>query len=82
MCLPMAHDAAMRINPHRYSTRLIVHPNVPYTSHPIAWYHGFEGGRAWYSGLGHFDFVWTNPLFEKHLFGGLLYASGVTNVTP
>lgn len=57
-------------------------PNVPHTSHPIAWYHEFEGGRAWYSGLGHFDFVWTNPLFEKHLFGGLLYASGVTNVTP
>jgi cytochrome c len=43
---------------------------------PIAWYHDFEGGRAFYSGLGHTAESYTEPLFLQHLWGGLQYAAG------
>lgn len=46
------------------------------SSHPMAWYHNFEGGRSFYTGLGHVDEAYTDPLFLKHLLGGLQYAMG------
>ena len=42
--------------------------------HPIAWYHDFDGGRAFYSGLGHTDESFAEPLFLQHVWGGILYA--------
>jgi type 1 glutamine amidotransferase len=45
-------------------------------SHPIAWYHDFDGGRAFYTGLGHVDASYSDPLFLKHLLGGIQYAMG------
>lgn len=42
--------------------------------HPIAWYHDTKGGRAFYTGLGHTDASYTDPLFLQHLWGGILYA--------
>ncbi|GAB3922775.1 ThuA domain-containing protein [Mucilaginibacter myungsuensis] len=45
-------------------------------SHPIAWYHDFEGGRVFYTGLGHTDESYTEPLFLQHLLGGIKYAIG------
>ncbi len=44
--------------------------------HPIAWYHDYDGGRAWYTGLGHTDASYSEPLFLQHLLGGILYAAG------
>nr|WP_236634453.1 ThuA domain-containing protein [Pedobacter antarcticus] len=44
--------------------------------HPIAWYHDYDGGRAFYTGLGHVDESYTDPLFLKHLLGGIQYAMG------
>jgi cytochrome c len=44
--------------------------------HPIAWYHDFDGGRAWYTGLGHTRASYTEPLFLSHLLGGIQYAAG------
>lgn len=44
--------------------------------HPIAWYHNFEGGRSFYTGLGHVDASYADPLFLKHLLGGIQYAMG------
>ncbi len=44
--------------------------------HPIAWYHEFDGGRAWYTGLGHASDSYTDPDFLKHLLGGIEYAIG------
>lgn len=44
--------------------------------HPIAWYHKFDGGRAFYTGLGHTDESYSDPLFLKHLLGGIQYAIG------
>lgn len=42
--------------------------------HPIAWYHDFDGGRAFYTGLGHTDESFAEPLFLQHIWGGILYA--------
>lgn len=47
--------------------------------HPIAWYHQFEGGRVFYTGLGHTDESYSEPLFLQHLSGGIKYAMGYKN---
>ena len=44
--------------------------------HPIAWMHDFDGGRAWYTGGGHTEESYSEPLFLEHILGGILYASG------
>ena len=44
--------------------------------HPIAWCHEFDGGRAFYTGGGHTDSSYSEPLFLKHLLGGIRYAMG------
>ena len=46
------------------------------TNHPIAWYHAYDGGRSFYTGCGHTDASNTEPLFLKHLQGGIKYAMG------
>jgi cytochrome c len=47
-------------------------------AHPIAWSHEYQGGRAWYTGLGHTDESYAEPLFRRHLLGGIRYAAGLT----
>ena len=49
-------------------------------NHPIAWYHEFDGGRAFYTGGGHTDESYSEPLFIKHLLGGIQYAMGTENL--
>ena len=44
--------------------------------HPMAWYHDFDGGRAFYTAGGHTDESFTEELFLKHLLGGINYAIG------
>jgi len=44
--------------------------------HPMAWYHSYDGGRAFYTGLGHVEASYTDPMFLKHLLGGIQYAAG------
>jgi glucose/arabinose dehydrogenase/type 1 glutamine amidotransferase len=44
--------------------------------HPISWYKYFEGGRSWYTGLGHRAQTYAEPLFRDHLLGGILFAAG------
>ncbi len=46
--------------------------------HPIAWYHTFDGGRAWYTAMGHTSESYKEPLFLAHLWGGILYAAGAS----
>lgn len=46
-------------------------------NHPIAWYHNFDGGRSFYTALGHTEESYTDPLFLKHILGGIQYAMGV-----
>lgn len=45
-------------------------------NHPFVWYHDFDGGRAFYTGAGHTDESYTDPLFLKHILGGIKYAMG------
>ena len=45
-------------------------------NHPIAWYHEYDGGRAWYTALGHTSESYYEPLFLAHLWGGITYAIG------
>lgn len=40
-------------------------------NHPIAWYHTYDGGRAFYTGGGHTDESFDEPAFRKHLVGGI-----------
>jgi len=44
--------------------------------HPWAWWHDFDGGRAFYTGMGHTDESWTEPEFLAHLTTGIKYAIG------
>ena len=42
--------------------------------HPIAWYHSYDGGRAFYTGLGHTIASYSDDMFMQHLWGGIKYA--------
>ena len=44
--------------------------------HPIAWCHEYDGGRAWYSAMGHTGESFREPLFQAHLLAGIRYAAG------
>ena len=39
--------------------------------HPMAWYHDFDGGHAFYTELGHTDESYADPLYLQHLYGGI-----------
>ncbi len=46
--------------------------------HPIAWCKRFDGGRMFYTALGHTDATYTETNFLKHLLGGMETAAGMT----
>lgn len=41
---------------------------------PLSWCHEFEGGRQFYTALGHKDAYYEDPKFLKHLLGGIQWA--------
>lgn len=43
--------------------------------HPIAWYHEYDGGRAFYTGLGHVPGTYSDPIFQDHIYGGIWWAA-------
>jgi cytochrome c len=45
-------------------------------NHPMAWYQEFDGGRAFYTAMGHTNETFNETLFLKHLWGGLSYVLG------
>lgn len=45
-------------------------------NHPMAWYHEYDGGRAFYTELGHTNESYSEPMFLQHLLGGIQYALG------
>lgn len=47
--------------------------------HPMAWCQEYEGGRAWYTALGHTVESYSEPLFLEHLLGGIRWAAGVAH---
>lgn len=44
--------------------------------HPIIWYHEFDGGRAFYTALGHLRKNYEEPRFLQHILGGIQWAIG------
>lgn len=49
------------------------------SDHPMAWYHAYDGGRAFYTELGHTNESFSDPLYLKHVLGGIEYAMGSKN---
>lgn len=43
--------------------------------HPIAWYQEFDGGRSFYTTLGHIPQSYTDPWFLAHIYGGIYWAA-------
>jgi cytochrome c len=45
--------------------------------HPIVWCQEMDGGRSWYTAMGHTKESYAEPLFRLHLLGGIESAAGV-----
>ena len=45
-------------------------------NHPMAWYHAYDGGRAFYTALGHTKESFSEDNYLKHILGGIQYAIG------
>ena len=46
---------------------------------PLAWCQEFDGGRQFYTSLGHKIEHYADPVFRQHLLGGIRWALGETN---
>ena len=44
--------------------------------HPMSWYHEFDGGRSFYTAMGHTNESFKESLLLKHIWGGLHYVLG------
>ncbi|MGI8922912.1 MAG: ThuA domain-containing protein [Fimbriimonadales bacterium] len=42
--------------------------------HPIMWCHEFDGGRSWYTAMGHTNESYGDPLFRRMLGEGIVWA--------
>ncbi|MDR7304182.1 ThuA domain-containing protein [Haloactinomyces albus] len=47
--------------------------------HPISWCQLHQGGRAWYTGMGHTTASYGDQKFREHMLGGIRTASGAVN---
>jgi len=43
--------------------------------HPVSWYQSYDGGRAFYTALGHMAASYRDPVFTHHLYGGIYWAA-------
>lgn len=44
-------------------------------NHALSWFHEFDGGKSFYTALGHTNESYSEPLFLKHILGGIKYVS-------
>ncbi len=44
--------------------------------HPITWFRDFDGGRSFYTGLGHAESTYDSPEFQSLILAGIKYAVG------
>ena len=47
--------------------------------HPIAWCQDYDGGRSWYTGMGHTEASFVDATFLDHILGGIQTAAGVVD---
>jgi hypothetical protein len=45
-------------------------------NYPSTWAHKYGKGRVFYTNMGHRDDIWTNPVFQEVLAGGINWAVG------
>ncbi|WP_081686373.1 PKD domain-containing protein [Candidatus Solirubrobacter pratensis] len=45
--------------------------------HPISWCHRYDGGRSWYTGMGHTQASFQEAGFLSHILAGIRIAAGV-----
>jgi len=43
--------------------------------HPVSWYHEYDGGRIFYTALGHVEAAYEDADFLQHLYGGIWWAA-------
>jgi len=43
--------------------------------HPVSWYHNYDGGRSFYTALGHMPSVYSDPAYLNHLYAGIYWAA-------
>lgn len=43
--------------------------------HPVSWYQNYDGGRAFYTALGHLPATYSDAHFRHHLYGGIYWAA-------
>lgn len=43
--------------------------------HPVAWFQEYDGGRAFYTALGHLPATWSDADFMHHVYGGIYWAA-------
>lgn len=43
--------------------------------HPVSWYKEYDGGRAFYTALGHLPATYSDADFMHHVFGGIYWAA-------
>lgn len=43
--------------------------------HPVSWYHEYDGGRAFYTALGHIPAIFNDAAFLNHLYAGIFWAA-------
>jgi len=48
----------------------------PMGDHPISWCHEYDGGRSFYTALGHKGVYWEEPELLAHVLGGIEMAAG------
>ena len=46
------------------------------SEYPLSWYHTYDGGREYYTALGHKKEHYADPLLRKQIRGGILWAMG------
>lgn len=51
-------------------------PDTYGTVFPSTWCHEFDGGREWYTALGHDGERYSDPVFEKFIMGGITWVIG------
>lgn len=43
--------------------------------HPISWYRNYDGGRAFYTAMGHMASTYSDKHFMHHIYGGIYWAA-------
>ena len=49
------------------------------TSHPMTWCQDYDGGRSWYTALGHYPAHWDQPVMRDMVRHGIAFTAGLVD---